>query len=131
MTWHDAQAVRRVGGGACPSPDIAIADYYEVNKNYLKILEYAFQNNIYIGIATHDKTLIDQCYELIRKYNVDPEMFEFQVLYGVPMDDYLKKHRKKSLLCPSDRNPRDRVAPFERLEKARVRGGGVFLTPSC
>ena len=78
------------------SPDIAIADYYEVNKNYLKILEYAFQNNIYIGIATHDKTLIDQCYELIRKYNVDPEMFEFQVLYGVPMDDYLKKHRKNN-----------------------------------
>ena len=78
------------------SSDIAIADYYEVNENYLKILEYAFQNNIYIGIATHDKTLIDQCYELIRKYNVDPEMFEFQVLYGVPMDDYLKKHRKNN-----------------------------------
>ena len=78
------------------SPDIAITDYHEVNKNYLKILEYAFQHNIYIGIATHDKTLIDQCYQLINKYNVDSEMFEFQVLYGVPMDGYLEKHKENN-----------------------------------
>jgi len=78
------------------SPDIAITNYYEVNKNYLKILEYAFQNNIYIGIATHDKALIDQCYKLIDKYSVESDMFEFQVLYGVPMDGYLEKHKENN-----------------------------------
>ena len=76
------------------SEEIAIANYHEINKNYLKILEYAFKNEIYIGIATHDKYLIDKSYELIEKYNVSTDRFEFQVLYGVPMDGYLEKHKK-------------------------------------
>jgi len=78
------------------SSEISITDYSEINKNYLKILEYAFQEKIYIGIATHDTHLIDQCYKLINKYNVKPENFEFQVLYGVPMGNYLEKHKKNN-----------------------------------
>ena len=41
------------------------------------------QNNIYVGIATHDKPLIEGAYELIKKYNVPKKMYEFQMLYGV------------------------------------------------
>ena len=41
------------------SENIAFKNYNEINNNYLKILEYAFKNNIYVGIATHDKKLID------------------------------------------------------------------------
>ena len=29
-----------------------------------------FRNKIYVGIATHDKPLIEGAYELIKKYNV-------------------------------------------------------------
>ena len=78
------------------SENIVFTDYNDINNNYLKILEYAFQNDIYVGIATHDTKLIDKCYDLINKYNVDPKRFEFQVLYGVPMDKYLKKHKQNN-----------------------------------
>ena len=63
--------------------EIAFKKYEDVNKNFLIDLEYMLQNNIYVGIATHDKPLIEGAYELIKKYNVPKKMYEFQMLYGV------------------------------------------------
>jgi len=63
--------------------EIAFKKYEEVNENFLIDLEYIFQNKLYIGIATHDKQLIEGAYELIKKYNVPKNMYEFQMLYGV------------------------------------------------
>lgn len=62
---------------------IAYKKYEEINKHYLDDLEFMFRNKIYVGIATHDKPLIDGAYELIRKYDVPKNMYEFQMLYGV------------------------------------------------
>lgn len=62
---------------------IAYKKYEEINQHYLEDLEFMFKNRIYAGIATHDKPLIEGAYELIRKYNVPREMYEFQMLYGV------------------------------------------------
>jgi len=63
--------------------EIAYKKYAEINSHYLQDLEFMFRNRIYAGIATHDKPLIDGAYELIRKYNVPKDMYEFQMLYGV------------------------------------------------
>jgi proline dehydrogenase len=63
--------------------EIAFKKYEEVNENFLSDLEYMFQNKVYAGIATHDKLLIEGAYELIKKYNVPKDMYEFQMLYGV------------------------------------------------
>jgi len=63
--------------------EIAYKDYNEVNENYIKILDYMLRNKIYVGIATHDKPLVKAAYELIEKYNVHRDMYEFQMLYGV------------------------------------------------
>lgn len=62
---------------------IAYKKYEEINKNFLQDLEFMFRNKIYVGIATHDKPLIEGAYELIKKYNVPRNMYEFQMLYGV------------------------------------------------
>jgi len=62
---------------------IAYKKYEEINKNFLLDLEFMFRNKIYVGIATHDKPLIEGAYELIKKYNVPRNMYEFQMLYGV------------------------------------------------
>ena len=62
---------------------IAFKKYEEINKHYLEDLEFMFKNKIYVGIATHDKPLVDGAYELIKKYNVPRNMYEFQMLYGV------------------------------------------------
>jgi proline dehydrogenase len=66
--------------------EIAYKDYEEVNQNYLKNLETLFQKKVYVGIATHDKPLVEGAYKLIKKYNVPKDKFEFQMLLGVTPD---------------------------------------------
>ncbi len=66
--------------------EIAYKDYQEVNDNYVKLLDYMLRNKIYVGIATHDKPLVKAAYELIEKYNVPKDKYEFQMLYGVTPD---------------------------------------------
>jgi proline dehydrogenase len=63
--------------------EIAYKKYEEVNQHYLEDLEYMFQNKIHVGIATHDKPLVEGAYSLIEKYNVPKRLYEFQMLYGV------------------------------------------------
>jgi proline dehydrogenase len=63
--------------------EIAFKKKKEINKNYLKGLEFLFQHNVYAAIATHDIRLITGALKLIEQYNVSPENFEFQMLYGV------------------------------------------------
>jgi proline dehydrogenase len=62
---------------------IAYKKYEEINQHYLEDLEFMFRNKIYVGIATHDKPLIDGACRLIEKYRVPKTMYEFQMLYGV------------------------------------------------
>lgn len=65
------------------SEKIAFKKYEEINQHYLEDLEYMLKNKIYVGIATHDKPLVEGAYKLIEKYNVPKNMYEFQMLYGV------------------------------------------------
>jgi len=74
------------------SDDICINDRTKINDNYLKILRYAFEKDIYVGIATHDTTLLESVHALIDEMGVSADRFEFQVLYGVPMHGWSKKN---------------------------------------
>lgn len=62
---------------------IAYKKYEEINRHYLEDLEFMLSRKIYVGIATHDKPLVEGAYNLIKKYNVPRDMYEFQMLYGV------------------------------------------------
>ena len=62
---------------------IAYKEYQSVRDHYLEDLEYMFKNKMYVGIATHDKYLVDRAIELIVKHEVPGDMYEFQMLYGV------------------------------------------------
>ena len=62
---------------------IAFKKYDEINSHFLEDLEFMFRNKIHVGIATHDKPLVEGAYRLIEKYNVPKKMYEFQMLYGV------------------------------------------------
>jgi len=66
--------------------EIAFKGYQEVRDNFLNDLEYMFKNNMYAGIATHDKYLVEQSFQLIEKYKVQKTRYEFQMLYGVTPD---------------------------------------------
>ena len=74
------------------SSAIAIQRRQKINSNYLKLLRFAFENKIYVGIATHDLELLENSYAMISELNIPSNMFEFQVLYGVPMSGWLEKH---------------------------------------
>jgi proline dehydrogenase len=62
---------------------IAFKDYQEVREHYLDDLKYMLDQNIYVGIATHDKYLVDKSLELINQRKLDKTKYEFQMLYGV------------------------------------------------
>lgn len=62
---------------------IAFKGYQEVRDHYLEDLKFMFENGIYVGIATHDRYLIDRAIEMIEAYRVPRERYEFQMLFGV------------------------------------------------
>lgn len=63
--------------------EISFKKYEEINQHYLEDLESLLQNRVHVGIATHDKPLIEGAYKLLEKYKVPKHMYEFQMLYGV------------------------------------------------
>lgn len=65
---------------------IALKDRQAIRENYLKILRQMFIDGNYVGIATHDKYLIDEAYRMIKEMNIQKDKFEFQMLLGVRED---------------------------------------------
>ena len=74
---------RLVKGAYVEPAAIAYKDYHEINAHFLEDLEFMFKNNVYAAIATHDTPLIQGALNLIDKYQVPKENYEFQMLYGV------------------------------------------------
>ncbi|MCF8240813.1 MAG: proline dehydrogenase family protein [Melioribacteraceae bacterium] len=62
---------------------IAYKDKQEVRDSYMKSLSKMLDDGNYVGIATHDKYLIDESYKLIEEKNIPKNKYEFQMLYGV------------------------------------------------
>ena len=64
-------------------PSIAYKERKEIQNNFLTLLRIIFEAGSYVGIATHDDYLIDGACELIQKYGLGKEQYEFQMLLGV------------------------------------------------
>ena len=62
---------------------IAYKKYQEIRDHYVADMRFMLENGIYVGIATHDKYLIDKAYEIIEQLKVPKDKYEFQMLYGV------------------------------------------------
>ena len=68
------------------SPEIAYKNRQIINNNYLHCLELLLAQGVYVGIATHDRALVQGALELIKKYQLNTNRYEFQMLYGVTPD---------------------------------------------
>ena len=77
------------------SPDIAIQDRSAINDNYMDMARAMFNGSGFVCLATHDLELLDRLELLIVNDRISPDRFEFQVLYGVPMEDRLEKLKTK------------------------------------
>ena len=81
---QDAPLNFRLCKGIYIEPEkIAYKGYQEVRDHFMADLRFMLQNGIYVGIATHDKYLIDMSLELIKELNIPNDKYEFQMLYGV------------------------------------------------
>ena len=92
-TYSDAVTLNAMGTnyrlckGIYIEPEaIAYKDKQAIRDNFMKALEEILKNGNYIGIATHDKYLIDESYKLIKELNISKDKFEFQMLLGVRED---------------------------------------------
>ncbi len=63
--------------------ELAFKPYNEVKQNYLLNLEFILKNNIYVGIATHDRAVVENAFSLLEKHNISKNKYEFQMLLGV------------------------------------------------
>jgi len=62
---------------------IAFKGHQEVRDHFMEDLEFMLKNDIFVGIATHDRYLVEQSMLLIKRLNISKEKYEFQMLYGV------------------------------------------------
>ncbi|CUV09359.1 Proline dehydrogenase (Proline oxidase) [hydrothermal vent metagenome] len=64
-------------------PEIAYNDREIVRQNYSTLLKDLLGAGCYVGIATHDKWLVDDAFQIIEELALDHTQYEFQMLYGV------------------------------------------------
>lgn len=69
------------------SPEIAYKDREAIRRNYLKLLDIMIDHKAYVGIATHDRFLIEKAVERIQSEKIPATGYEFQMLLGVG-DEY-------------------------------------------
>ena len=104
LQLKDGSNIRLCKGIYNENQSIAIKIPDEINSNYIRLLKIAFKKHIYVGIATHDIHLIKKVLDIIDKLNIDKSMFEFQMLYGVPMgnslDNIITKKYKVRIYVP-------------------------------
>jgi len=71
-----------------PRP-IAYTDPEIIRRNFTQCLERMFERGAYVGIATHDEILVWDALQLIRRFGLAREQYEFQMLLGV--DEELRR----------------------------------------
>ena len=62
---------------------IAFKDFEEVREHYVDDLNFMFDHKMFVGIATHDKFLVEKAIAIIKEKKIDNARYEFQMLYGV------------------------------------------------
>jgi len=83
--------------------EIAYKDREEVRDNYRRLLKFMLDNNLYVGIATHDEPLIQYAEELIKSKGLKNNEYEFQMLLGVRnerRDQLLKEGHRLRVYVP-------------------------------
>ncbi len=75
--------IRLCKGIYVEAESIAFKGFEEVRENYRSLLDLMLDNNLYVGIATHDEALIQYGLDAVKKRNLEKNQYEFQMLLGV------------------------------------------------
>lgn len=63
--------------------EIAFKDKEEVRDSFMELIRMMLDSKSYVGIATHDKAVVDRSYEMIGSKKAKESDYEFQMLLGV------------------------------------------------
>lgn len=101
-TAKDMKDLAKIGANArlCKgiyneSVTIAYKNRDEIKANYLELAQSYLGTQGFLGIATHDREIIEKMDQFVTKEQVSTDKFEFQSLLGVPIDDVIRKMVKK------------------------------------
>jgi proline dehydrogenase len=75
--------VRLCKGIYIEPPEIAYQDFEEVRESFVRSLEALLEAGAYVGIATHDEWLVSQALDLLERFGLGRDEYEFQMLLGV------------------------------------------------
>jgi proline dehydrogenase len=78
--------IRLCKGAYQEPPDLAFPEKADVDKNFVRLIEMLLPSGIYHGIATHDEKMIEATCRFAQERGIQPDQFEFQMLYGVRRD---------------------------------------------
>jgi proline dehydrogenase len=78
--------VRLCKGAYVEPASVAFPDKAEVDTAYEALMERLLVDGTFPAIATHDERLIGRAAAFTRERGIDPDRFEFQMLYGVRRD---------------------------------------------
>ena len=83
--------IRRCKGAYAEPPEAAFPDKSDTDASYLNLTKEmlspeARANGVYLGIATHDERMINGSLKYIQEQGIQPNEFEFQMLYGIRRD---------------------------------------------
>ncbi|ARK32286.1 proline dehydrogenase family protein [Halalkalibacter krulwichiae] len=90
----------RIAKGAYKEPEsLAYQDKDEIDRNFMKLIEYHLLNGKFTSIATHDHNIINRVKAFVKEKKIPNEKFEFQMLYGFRKDLQLKLAEEGYNVC--------------------------------
>ena len=78
--------VRLCKGAYVEPASVAFPDKADVDAAYATLMERLLVDGTFPGLATHDERLIGRAVAFTRERGIEPDRFEFQMLYGVRRD---------------------------------------------
>ncbi|MGO4888888.1 proline dehydrogenase family protein [Anaerobacillus sp. MEB173] len=78
--------LRLCKGAYRESPAVAFPQKANVDESFKRMIKAHLLSGSYTAIATHDEKIISYTKQLISKYQIPKEQFEFQMLYGICHD---------------------------------------------
>jgi proline dehydrogenase len=80
--------IRLCKGAYAEPSDVAFPQKADTDANFIKLTqmmlnETAREKGVYLAVATHDERMIQATLDYVNAEGIDPEVFEFQMLYGI------------------------------------------------
>ena len=78
--------VRLCKGAYKEPPEVAFPKKADVDSNFIRLSCMLLDSPVYHGLATHDENMIAAVKSFAKQHGIEPNRFEFQMLFGVRRD---------------------------------------------